>query len=65
MANLRVMLAEVRRIEPVAGEECASLAGIGKPLELAAGRETDATVRGSSPDALMFLILSHAFDRPA
>jgi len=32
-------------------EECARRAGVGKPLELAAGRESDATVRGSSPDA--------------
>ena len=32
-------------------EECASLAGTGKPLQLAVGRETDATVRGSSPGA--------------
>src|SRR6516225_619010 len=39
-----------RGLVPMA-EECASLAGIGKPLQLAAGRETDATVRGSSPDA--------------
>jgi hypothetical protein len=33
-----------RDLVPMA-EECASLAGIGKPLGLAAGRETDARAR--------------------
>ena len=39
-----------RDLVPMA-EECTSLAGIAKPLELAAGRETDATARASSADA--------------
>jgi len=39
-----------RDLVPMA-QGCASLAGIGKPLQPAAGRETDATVRGSPPDA--------------
>ena len=39
-----------RDLVPMAGG-CASLAAVGKPLQLAAGRETHATVRGSSPDA--------------
>ena len=34
------------------GEECASLAGVGKPLDLAAGRETDARARGCADGAL-------------
>ena len=33
-------------------EECASRAGIGKPLDLAAGRENDARARGYAEGAL-------------
>ena len=40
-----------RDLVPMA-EECASRAGVGKPLDLAAGRETDARARGYAEGAL-------------
>ena len=40
-----------RDLVPMA-EECASRAGVGKPLDLAAGRDTDARARGYAEGAL-------------
>jgi len=50
-----------RDLVPMAAEECARRAGTGKPLQLAAGRKTDATVRG----AFRFFTFTQCFDRPA